>query len=123
MTKRVLDVGQCAADHWVICRLIRDHFDAEVIEANCAEDAIDKLKSEHFDLVLINRKLDADDSEGVETIHRIKRNPDLADVPVMLVTNFPEHQQIAVEAGALEGFGKAQYDDPATREKLGEVLG
>ena len=122
MTKRVLDVGQCAADHWVICRLSRDHFDSEVIEANCAEDAIDKLKSEHFDLVLINRKLDADDSEGVEIIHRIKRNSDLADVPVMLVTNFPEHQQIAVEAGALEGFGTAHYAAPAPRAPLRDGL-
>ncbi len=122
MTKRVLDVGQCAADHWVICRLIRDHFDAEVIEANCAEDAFDRLKSEHFDLVLINRMLDVDDSKGVEIIHRIKRDPDLADVPIMLITNFPEHQRIAVEAGALEGFGKAQYDNPATRKKLREAL-
>ncbi len=122
MTKRVLDVGQCAADHWFICRLIRDHFDAEVIQTHHVNDTLERLRSEHFDLVLINRMLDVDDSKGVEIIHRIKRDPDLADVPIMLITNFPEHQRIAVEAGALEGFGKAQYDNPATRKKLREAL-
>ena len=30
----------------------------------------------------------------------------LAATPVMLVTNYPEHQQAAVEAGAEPGFGK-----------------
>ena len=41
----------------------------------------------------------------------------------MLVSNYSEHQQTAVEAGAIEGFGKAQLDAPATQEKLARVLG
>lgn len=122
MTKRVLDVGQCAADHWVISRMIRDHFDAEVVQTHGMDDTLEKLKGEQFDLVLINRKLDADYSDGVEIIRRMKETPELANVPIMLVSNYPEHQRIAVEAGALTGFGKAQCDDPATREKLSSVL-
>ena len=122
MTKRVLDVGQCAADHWVISRLIRDHFDAEVVQAHGMDDTLEKLKGEQFDLVLINRKLDADYRDGVEIIRRMKETPELTDVPVMLVSNYPEHQRMAVEAGAMAGFGKAQFNDPPTLEKLGNVL-
>ena len=31
--------------------------------------------------------------------------------------------QAAVEAGAISGFGKAQLQDPETREKLTRILG
>jgi hypothetical protein len=41
----------------------------------------------------------------------------------MLVTNFPEHQDAAQAAGAIRGFGKLEFDDPETREKLAAVLG
>ncbi len=72
---------------------------------------------------MINRKLDADHSDGLEIIRTIKANAEICSVPVMLVTNFAEHQQAAVEAGAIEGFGKAALDAPATHEKLARVLG
>jgi hypothetical protein len=40
----------------------------------------------------------------------------------MLVTNYPQHQAEAVAAGAVRGFGKLEYGDPATLEKLRAVL-
>jgi hypothetical protein len=41
----------------------------------------------------------------------------------MLVTNYPEHQQEAVAAGAEPGFGKAELGQLATRDKLSRFLG
>jgi two-component system chemotaxis response regulator CheY len=80
------------------------------------------LKSDRFDLVLVNRKLDVDYSDGLEVIRQIKSDPAIADVPVMLVTNYPEHQDAAVAAGAVRGFGKLEFEKPETRERIAAVL-
>ena len=47
------------------------------------------LRAGEFDLVLVNRVLDADGSSGLDLIRAIKADPDLANVPVMLVSNSP----------------------------------
>lgn len=122
MPKRVLDVGQCSPDHATIRRYLTKHFDVDIVQAHDAEDTVAHLKSGPFDLVLVNRKLDQDYSDGLDIIRRIKSDPEIADVAVMMVTNFPEHQDAAEAAGALRGFGKLEYDQPETREKLAAVL-
>jgi two-component system chemotaxis response regulator CheY len=123
MTKRVLDVGQCQPDHAAIRRLVQGEFGAEVVQADRLDDALAQLRRGRFDLVLINRKLDIDYSDGLEILRAIKADAELAAVPVMLVTNYPEHQQEAVAAGAEPGFGKAELGQAETRDKLGRFLG
>jgi two-component system chemotaxis response regulator CheY len=122
MRKRVLDVGQCAPDHVAIRRLVQGTFGAEVVQADRLDDALAALRREPFDLVLVNRKLDVDYSDGIEIVQAIKADSALASTPVMLVTNYPEHQQAAIAAGAEPGFGKAELGLAATREKLGRFL-
>ena len=68
-------------------------------------------------------KLDEDYSDGIEILKQIKADPATAEVPVMLVTNYDEHQQAAVAEGALYGFGKLQYDDAEAIERVKAVLG
>jgi CheY-like chemotaxis protein len=123
MPKRVLDVGQCSPDHSAICRLLEREFGAEVARADGLDDALAQLRASKFDLVLVNRKLDADDSDGLEVLRTIHADSALAAMPVMLVTNYPEHQAAAVAAGAAPGFGKAELSAQATREKLAGFLG
>jgi len=122
MPKRVLDVGQCGPDHAAIRSYLTRNFDCEVVQTHRADDTLEQLKSERFDLVLVNRKLDADYSDGVEIIRKVKAEPATSRVPIMLVTNYPEHQDTAIAAGAIRGFGKLEYDKPETREKLAAVL-
>lgn len=121
MVKRVLDVGNCAADHAAIRTLIERGFDATVTRAHGEQDTLAVLRSEHFDLVLVNRLLDRG-GEGMQVISRIRNEPDLAGVPIMLVTDYPEHQRAAVEAGAEYGFGKSELLTSQTREKLQRFL-
>lgn len=123
MPKRVLDVGQCNPDHSTITSYLKKHFDCEVIRTHGPDDTLEELKSRPFDLVLINRKLDADYSDGLDVIRMIKADPAISSVPVMLVTNYPEHQAAAIAEGAILGFGKLEYQKPETREKLAAVLG
>ena len=40
----------------------------------------------------------------------------------MLITNYPEHQDAAVEIGALRGFGKLEHQKPETHDKLSQIL-
>ena len=74
------------------------------------------------DLVLVNRKLDVDYSDGLEIIKQIKADPELAKVPTMLVTNYPENQAEAVAEGAEPGFGKLSLDADETRANLARFL-
>lgn len=123
MSKKVLDVGNCGPDLAAITQFLTSKFDCTVEQAHGTDDALAKLKADKFDLVTINRKLDADYSDGVEVLKAIKAESELADVPVMLVTNLPEHQELAVSLGAVQGFGKLEYDKPETVEKVAAVLG
>jgi CheY-like chemotaxis protein len=123
MSKRVLDVGNCGPDHAAIRSFLAGNFGCEVDRTHNAGETLRLLSERAYDLVLVNRKLDADYSDGIEVIRRIKSDPRTADVPVMLVTNYPEHQDAAVAIGAVRGFGKLEFNDPATRERVAGVLG
>jgi len=123
MSKRVLSVGQCNVDHAAIRSLVEGNFTAHVVPAATADEALAAVAKDKFDLVLVNRKLDADYTDGIEIIRQIKADPATAATPCMLVTNYAEHQQAAVAAGAEPGFGKLAYGQPETRERLARFLG
>jgi CheY-like chemotaxis protein len=123
MTKRVLDVGNCSPDFSAIKRYLTSHFDCEVLQADKADDALETLRKQRVDLVTVNRKLDCDYSDGIEVIRQIKADPKLNDIPVMLITNYPEHQEEAMAIGAFRGFGKLEYGKPETLERLQPILG
>ena len=100
MTKRVLDVGNCGPDFASINGFLSTQFDCQVDQAHGPQDALDLLRQHDYALVLVNRKLDQDYSDGIEIIKAIKDDADLQSVPVMLITNYAEHQDAAVAIGA-----------------------
>jgi CheY-like chemotaxis protein len=110
--KRVLSVGQCYADHGAIERTLQKHFAAEVIPAEDAEEALARLEAESFALVLVNRILDRDGSQGLDLIKRIQADEKLQSIPVMLVSNYEDNQQQAEASGARRGFGKGALGHP-----------
>ncbi len=119
--KTVLSIGQCRPDSAAIAHYLKSHFDARVLTADLPDQAMKTLLDSSVDLVLINRKLDADSSDGLEIFKRIQASAK-SNVPVMLVTNYPEWQEKAVGMGAIYGFGKAELNRPETRERLAAVL-
>lgn len=123
MGKRVLDVGNCVPDHAAITKFLTANFSCEVLQAEKADDALPLLRQQPVDLVVINRKLDCDYTDGIEVIRKMKADPELASIPVMLITNYAEHQDAAVAIGALRGFGKLEYGKAETRERLAPILG
>ena len=122
MTKRVLDVGNCVPDHAAIRSLIEGNFDAQVAEADDLASALAELQKQPADLVLVNRKLDLDYSDGMAIVRRLKADPTWSSLPVMLISNYPEYQAEAVAAGAEPGFGKQELRKSETLEKLRKHL-
>src|SRR5262245_56696473 len=107
MGKRVLDLGNCSPDHGRLTSYLEQQFGAQTGWAHAEKEALEQLRAERFDLVIVNRKLDHDGSDGLEIIERMKGDARLKDVPVMLLTNYPEYQDKAVALGAARGFGKS----------------
>ncbi len=120
--KTVLSIGQCRPDQAAISHYLTSHFGATVLTAELPADAWQLLKSRTVDLILINRKLDADYSDGMEILQQILADKTTAALPVMLVSNFAEWQEKAVALGAAYGFGKAELNHPETKQRLSAVL-
>lgn len=122
MSKRVLDVGNCGPDHSTITQVIRSNFkEVTVDKADRGNEALSQLSANDYQLVMVNRLLDIDGSSGMDVVASIRdQHP---DVPVMLITNFEEHQSAAVAAGCVRGFGKRDVSANATLDLLREFIG
>jgi two-component system chemotaxis response regulator CheY len=120
--KRVLSVGQCGADHGGINWSLRGEFDADVVAAATADEALRLLKGKSFALVLVNRVFDYDGSSGLDLIRRLKADETLRHIPVMLVSNYADAQADAEKAGAVPGFGKAELGREEMFERVRPFL-
>ena len=120
--RRILSVGQCGPDNHSISRMLTQHFEVTIDRADTADETFEMMRQHAYDLVLVNRKLDADYSDGSAILKHIKSDPDLASTIVMIVSNFEDAQQAAVEAGAARGFGKAELNAPDVIARLAAVL-
>ncbi|MEW4568629.1 response regulator [Tautonia sp. JC769] len=121
---RVLNVGQCGYDHSSISRFLQQSCNAEVDAADSGAEALDALRSEpkRYDLVLVNRVFDRGGESGLDLIQTLRADATLAEIPVMLVSNYADAQQQAVDLGALPGFGKSDLGDSTTAERLRDAL-
>jgi two-component system chemotaxis response regulator CheY len=123
MVKKVLSLGQCAADNYTITQFLESNFDAAVVPADTFDEALAQLRAGAFDLVLVNRLLDINGASGLAFIGQLQADSELASIPVMLVSNYADAQREAVSLGALMGFGKAGLDDAGTRARLHGIFG
>ena len=122
MAKRVLSVGQCVPDGAAIKSFLAQRFAATVQSSDSADDALAMLHNGTFDLVLVNRVFDADGASGLDFIKSVKAIPQTGKIPIMLVSNFADAQQKAVDLGAAPGFGKAQLGSQQLADLLTPIL-
>lgn len=123
MSRKVLDVGQCNADNSRITNLLKRNFDVEIHRCHSHDEAFSVALDTAFDLVLINRILDADGTEGMKVLSTLKSAAVTSNVPVMIVSNYKEAQEQAIAHGAVEGFGKSKLDSEETLAMLAQYLG
>jgi DNA-binding response OmpR family regulator len=102
-----------------MARLWHDALGAEVDCADTSDDAVEMLKSNNYDVVLVNRVLAADESSGLEAISRLLEMG--LRTPVMLVSDLSEAQDSAVRLGAVRGFGKAHLGERSTLKLVSHV--
>jgi len=120
--KTVLDIGNCDADHLFITTMLKSNFEATVLRAHKLSDAITALETNSVDLILVNRLLDKDGSEGMDVFRGIKSKPEFASIPAMLITNYEDHQEKAISEGAVRGFGKSAIQSEETVAAIKEAL-
>ncbi|HEX4142090.1 MAG TPA: response regulator [Pirellulales bacterium] len=117
---RILSVGQCHFDGPWMKRVLEEHLGAVVEQADFASEAVNKAGGQHYDLILVNREFDRDQSSGLSLI------PDLIaaspQTPVMLVSDFEEAQEAAIGQGAIRGFGKSNLDTAETLQRLKQAV-
>lgn len=122
MATRVVLIGHCGPDSSYL-RMAVGAADrtAQVVSAD-NEAELKKALAQGADLLLVNRQIDYgfSESEGVELIRRLARqHPDLK---MMLVSNYPDAQAAAEEAGARPGFGKRDIGSPRVTDLLRDAL-
>ena len=122
MKRKLLDVGQCDADHYQISATLAKYFDVEIHRAHSRDEALKLAIDTPFDLVLVNRLLDADGSAAMEVLSTLKTTSSTAGIPVMIVSNYQSAQQSAIDAGAVQGFGKSALQSGETKELLAHYL-
>ncbi len=105
MAKRVLSIGNCGYDHGNLSSALGKHFDVELISAESVKEATAAVARDQFDLIVVNRLFDSTGESGIELIRKFKET---VQSPMMLISNYPEYQQQAMDAGAVPGFGKTQ---------------
>jgi two-component system chemotaxis response regulator CheY len=99
-------------DHGSISRFLNQHFDVSVEQAHGTDQALDKLRNDLFNLVLVNRVFDQHGGDGMGLIQQVCQDDSIGDIPVMLVSNYPDYQAQAVALGAAPGFGKSGLNSP-----------
>jgi CheY-like chemotaxis protein len=119
---RVALVGHCGPDssylRLAVSTAVRG---AKVLTAD-DEKELQRLLAEGVDLLLVNRVLDYgfDQTEGVDLIRRLRG--DHPDLKTMLISDFPDAQAGATQAGALPGFGKREVNSPRAQKLLRDAL-
>lgn len=118
----ILDVGNCNPDHAMIRQMLSENFDVRLDRVMFVEDALSRMRENRYDLVLFNRLVFEDGSEGIELLKKAKADPVLKDTPIMMISNFEDAQAAGVAAGGEPGFGKKTVFNASTTELLSKYL-
>jgi CheY-like chemotaxis protein len=121
MPHSVILVGHCGVDGPRLQREISARIpDTHVIRVNSTAD-LERYLEQDADLFLVNREPVGFDEDGLDIVRDIRQEHPQAKV--MLVSDYPEAQQAAVQAGALPGFGKSEMGSESLTDTVRQALG
>lgn len=120
--RRVLVVD----DSLTVRELERKLLDAQGYEVEVATDGMDgwnAVRAGRFDLVVTD--VDMPRLDGIELVSRIRQDPNLRDLPVMIVSykDREEDRQRGLQAGADYYLAKASFHDEALLQAVVDLIG
>jgi DNA-binding response OmpR family regulator len=101
-------------------KLAKEGYD--IFEAVDGEDGLKKVKEEKPDLILLDLILPG--IEGFEVLSRIKQDPELSRIPVIILSNLGQKEDVdrGRELGAADYLIKAHFTPAEIIEKIRAVL-
>lgn len=63
-----------------------------------SNDVLSKLKAEHFNLVILDVMLSGND--GRDIVHRFKEDKEIKDIPILMMSAYPNMESSVKKAGA-----------------------
>jgi DNA-binding response OmpR family regulator len=102
-------------------KLTKEKF--QVIEAIDGEEGLKKLELEKPDIVLLDLIMPGID--GFEVLRRVKQTPDLSDIPVVILSNLGQRDDVekGIKLGAKDFLIKAHFTPKEIIEKIKKILG
>jgi CheY-like chemotaxis protein len=110
------------ADHSHIRRVLLRNFAVEVTPVHDPAEVPQRVQEGNVVLVLVNRIIDQDRTEGLDLVRDLQLRDTTRDVPVMLVSDREQAQAAAVAAGAVTGFGKSDLGNDRALASLRPYL-
>src|SRR5438477_10466115 len=95
---RVLDVGNCNPDHYQIRMMLERNFNVEIDRVMFVDEALERMRNTKYDLVLFNRLIFEDGSDGLDLVRKASADDTVLSAPMMMVSNYPDAQETAIEA-------------------------
>ena len=94
----------------------------EVIPAVDGEDALAKARAQKPDLILLDVMMPK--MHGFDVLHAMKRDPEVRDIPVIMLTNLeqPADIQRAADAGAHSYLVKSNMNLDELAARIAEAL-
>ncbi len=115
-TLRILSVEDNADTRFLLEHTLQDPY--EVTFAPNAEEALDAVESEPFDLLLLDINLGTENG-GVELLHTIRDREDIGEIPAIALTAFA----MPGDREELLGEGFDEYvSKPFTHAELREAI-
>jgi len=105
----------------IVQKLLKEGFD--VSEAVDGEQGIKKIKEVKPDLILLDLILPGID--GFEVLTEVKKDPVLAEIPVIILSNLGQKDDIerGLKLGAADYLIKAHFTPGEIIEKIKNILG
>ena len=122
MAKKILLVGHCGPDSSYLRMTVKKAVEGAEIKSADDSAELHQALVDGVDLILFNRELGYgfEPDTGVETIRTLRAAN--SNVPMILVSNYPDAQQAALAAGAMPGFGKRELGSPKVADLLRGAL-
>jgi len=121
---KALLVGHCLPDRMFLSRAVKRALQEVETEAVNSDNALEK-HFEDADLLLVNRVLDGrfQAAGGVDLIRSLSERRGDGRPAMMLISDYPEAQREAEQAGAAPGVGKSQLRDDEAARRFREAAG